>query len=827
MSNREIKQVIKLDGEQAYNQAIREAQRNLRTLKSELKAETAELGANASAQQKAETRAKSLRQQIAEQEKIVAALRGALDEVRQKYGDNADEVARWETRLNNARTSLATMRNELENTGGGLQNVKTEAAAATVATKSVGDALGDLSRVGESVAGAIEDIFRGMISAVKEAVGELWGMITDTAARANNWTDLGNYYGSTAQEIQMWNRSIEAAGGNFQDFMGIVNQVAFGGKENKITEWLGISKENYQDDVQYALAVLDELEQRRKTWDRETYDAAMNDIFGTKRSQSVSWFLANAHGHEGPEGTWINGWRDNPERFNGDESAFGMDSETLGTMNDLYLMVASIETKWNALKDNVAGGLGTMVLPLLVNVEGALDGLAEYMNAEDDASREAALAKIRKNMEEFFHKLGEIIRECIGILREVGEELRQSDDPVTRTIGEILGALADALQWITEHAEDVKKAFEIIFGVWLIAKLGAIALKLASIITQIELIKAFSLTGAAGGGAELAAVAGTGATGAISTLTGGVAGVAGYAAYTWLMVELKKSLMQDYEYNRELEQGRYSDEELGWMQEYSAAVSAANAGFEGKEQLTPEEERIRSQRMDAAMMQLMSHFASPEDFIDYWNFEDSERGSVNLWLDMMKDASRGYSPWMWQMMSRTWGEETMQDLFSTHYNDADWLSAYTESFGRYSGAGGDAMQYGYGPTSYAAAGLLGHMAPYMDNPELWGQQETEADRSLMEAAQLLYDTAQEMHGGGSFWENASWLNSELWRNAGQQDGITGADLQGFRSLPGQLQAAARSGVAAGVSGIQVNLDGYRVGSLVAPYVSEMIARDMV
>ena len=40
-----------------------------------------------------------------------------------------------------------------------------------------------------------------------------------------------------------------------------------------------------------------------------------------------------------------------------------------------------------------------------------------------------------------------------------------------------------------------------------------------------------------------------------------------------------------------------------------------------------------------------------------------------------------------------------------------------------------------------------------------------------------------------------------------------------------LQAVA-SGAAAGVSGISVNLDGQKVGVLVAPYVSEEIARDI-
>ena len=48
----DIKQKIVLEGEQQYKNAIKDAQRNLKTLRSELKAETAELGANATAQEK-------------------------------------------------------------------------------------------------------------------------------------------------------------------------------------------------------------------------------------------------------------------------------------------------------------------------------------------------------------------------------------------------------------------------------------------------------------------------------------------------------------------------------------------------------------------------------------------------------------------------------------------------------------------------------------------------------------------------------------------------------------------------------------------------------
>ena len=100
MAAGEMKQKIVLEGEQQYKNAIKDAQRNLKTLRSELKAETAELGRNATEQEKAQKKVESLKKQIAEQEKIVKANKDALEEVRQKYADNADAIAQYERKLN-------------------------------------------------------------------------------------------------------------------------------------------------------------------------------------------------------------------------------------------------------------------------------------------------------------------------------------------------------------------------------------------------------------------------------------------------------------------------------------------------------------------------------------------------------------------------------------------------------------------------------------------------------------------------------------------------------------------------------------------------------
>ena len=151
MANNDIKQRIILEGEQQYKTALQDASRNLKTLRSELKAETAELGKNATEQQKNEAKTKSLTKQIKEQEKVVDTYKKALDEDKDKYGDNEAAVAKWEQKYNEARATLANMKNDLDGVGTSLKNVSTDASMGTVAANSFANAFSGLSTLGSSI----------------------------------------------------------------------------------------------------------------------------------------------------------------------------------------------------------------------------------------------------------------------------------------------------------------------------------------------------------------------------------------------------------------------------------------------------------------------------------------------------------------------------------------------------------------------------------------------------------------------------------------------------------------------------------------------------
>lgn len=805
MAGKQIKQEIVLSGEKQYNAAIKEAQRNLKTLQTALKAETAELGKNATEQQKNEAKVKSLKQQIKEQEKVVQTLREALEQAKEEYGDNADVVAKWEQKLNNARTSLANMKNDLEGVGSGFQTVSTDAAAATVATKSVADALGNIGSAGESVSSAIENIFSGMIDTVTGAVEQLWDLISATAAKANNWTDIAGYWGTDAQTIQQYARAVGASANSFDDLQGAVSKIVMGGKGKTIAELVGISDVNYVNEWDYAMAVMNQL--YRMSTSGQNMTPIYEQIFGEKKSTKVM--------------DLINDWGTIQEmlpQFNGNTSGYGMSDEELGTMNDLWVKINAIDEKWQAIKENFAAGFGQVSLDLLVNVEGTLDGIADYLNATDDAGKQAALDKIRTNVEDFFTKLGQIIQECIGILRDVGGDLQGSDDPLTSAIGDILVSLANSLQWMVDNADKVKTAFETIFGIWLLAKLGAVAGKLSSILLQIEAIKTFKGVSAATGAAE-AAAAGAAVGGSWATAFWAAA-VKAVPALAGLYTLLKPGETADNDWDTMFNEETGTLTSAGW-EDYRnnaatswkddlelvgeifgdlgritgdegalTAIARYRAGWNGYslENLIADLESMGYVRRDQeeetedpladkptvyveGSGELVykdrrpKHGDEIEEWVDLDAHSDEEKeNAVQDWWDAWRNASNGVDTWEEETSAFDWMAEVLGDDF-----DAVW------------------------------------------DRILQRLDETENQNELED---LPYD----------WWMTTTGGNATETKN---ENGITGADLRNFNGLPAAIQTAVASGASSGVSGIKVTLDGATVGRLVAPYVSEIIGAQII
>lgn len=460
----DIKQRIVLEGEKEYSSAIKNAQRNLKTLRSELKADTAELGANATAQEKNRVKAKNLQKQIQEQKKVVDTYRAALEEVREKYGDNADAIAKYEQKLNDARTALANMKNQLDQTGNAYRNISAGAQQGILENNALAESFSRISEAAATMSGKIESVFNGVVGTISNAVGAVWGDLMDIAARANSWTDLASYMGSTTEEVQKWDRAISAAQGDFSKLTSMTTKLRYGGKSDKIAEWFEISDENYENDLEYTVAVLQKMVNMEEEMKKNgTWYTAMTEVFGRRMPEDVTWFIDN--------------WQtiqDNLEYFDVENGGPGIDEEQVQTMNDLYLQVGKLQESWKAFKDMVETTMfGKLALNLTSNAQGALDALIAFMDADTQEERDRAIADFQANIEEAFTKIGEAIAAAGTALEEAGSTLQTSENGWVRLLGDVLEKLGKAMEWIADpdNLDAVKTFFETLIAIWAAAQM--------------------------------------------------------------------------------------------------------------------------------------------------------------------------------------------------------------------------------------------------------------------------------------------------------------------------------------------------------------------
>ena len=524
MAEKGIKQRIELEGEKQYSQAINEARRNLRTLRSELKAETAELGANATAQQKNEAKTKSLQKQIKEQEKVVQAYRDALKEVKEKYSDNADAIAQYEQKLNDARTALANMKNSLEQVGNAYRSVNEGAKSGIVENKALADSFDGIVDSAQKMGESIGNVFGGIVGTIKDSVGAVWGELMDIAARANNWTDLASYMNTSTVEIEKWDRAISAAQGDFGKFTTAATKLLYGGKTKDITDWFHISDENYTDDLKYTVAVLQQMVNMKDEMQANgTWKQAISDIFGSKMPKEISWFIDN--------------WgtiQDNLGQFDAENGGAGLGEDQLSTMNELWLQVGLLRESWKAFKDEVATTLfGQISLNVVGNLQGAVDALIAFMNAdpntaEGQAARLQAIEDFKDNITAAFTALGEAIAAAGEALEQAGEAMQGSENGWVKLLGTVLDALGKAMEWIAdpEHAEAVKTFFITLGGIWAgaqfasgVANIVKLANSFKTLNTNRALLNALNGNGGSGGTGTPGGTGGAGGPQTVSTET--------------------------------------------------------------------------------------------------------------------------------------------------------------------------------------------------------------------------------------------------------------------------------------------------------------------
>ena len=859
MADKSVGARIELKGEKEYSAAIKEAQRNLRVLRSELKAESAELGKNASEQDKNAAKAKSLKAQIQEQEKIVETMRAAMEAARREYGENSEAVAGWEIRLNNARATLGSMRSDLESASGGIADVGASfveaadgAEMGVVAAKSFADALTDVGNVFGSVSDGIEKGFTDIVGHVKEAVAAIWGELMEVSARANEWTDLGAMFGTSAGNIQKWYHSVNAEAKDFTQLVNFANKILTG-DQTKIAEATQVDLSGYTDQWEGFIAVMNSLARMDKQGQMDAL--AHMGITGPKEA---GWL------------DMLGAWEDvvdNLDRFDAENGGVGMTDKQIEDMNQLSLSVASIEETWRAFKDSWAAGLGPLALDLTSNVQGALDALIRFMNAKDQKERDQALADFKQNLTDFFTRLGEAISEAAKALDEVGTELQTSEDGMVRTIGNVLKSLSELLEWFTkdENIDKVVNGFRVLADFWLLGKGAQMVTTVAGFVKNLGII-----TGIGGGASGAAGAAGTGTAGAAGAAAGGhlgiFASIRAMVSATMPVVLAEASVIAAAVTPAVLAQ---MENQKNWQAQQEEELEAANRAAERGDTMTadfvnrgalakgPNRNADGSYAKDWTGLFLSMN---PNDDLTNLTMglkNRSDQQKAELYNMLMAYAPETAGMNTWNLLQRKW---TANDLSGTE--ETELLQSVMKAMVLWSENSGARDAARERDAEARRAWWAQNESEDVDLSEYTREQAEEAIQDWWDAwrnadkdptaenqaeEESAFAWMQEVLGegwGDVYDQLIQKLDEE--RNPGKLEDIpqgwysTMLDTMGLeQQTSGELkksidnlaktdvEGAAARGIANGMRGVRVIMDAESVGRLVTPWVSQYMARDLI
>lgn len=163
MARTDIGPRISVEGESEYRKQMQNIIQQQKEYSSELNLVTAQLGKNATAQQKASSIASVLKKQIQNQESALSAQNTMLQKAVTKWGDASKEASGFRTAINKTSAELATLKSRLSDAENGLGEFSDQ-------TRTAGDDLAASVTAGTLAAKAYETIGSAVLSAGKKVV---------------------------------------------------------------------------------------------------------------------------------------------------------------------------------------------------------------------------------------------------------------------------------------------------------------------------------------------------------------------------------------------------------------------------------------------------------------------------------------------------------------------------------------------------------------------------------------------------------------------------------------------------------------------------------
>jgi hypothetical protein len=737
---REIKTTLAVDGEQAFKRAINDARTSMRNLGTQLTLAAAEFKKDGDAMKLMETRSKTLKAEITQQEEIVKALETAVEESTKAYGENSDKTEKWQAELNRARASLTNLQSELTLNDAGLDR---NGNSFDTSSQKAADYQATLQTIGKNVSfETVTQGISGITDKFENAIKKVFSFaktIRETFADAGEWADdlvtRATTSGLDVETMQRWDYAAQIIDTDAdtivkaRDKLGqkMVNGWTEGSGNDKLNVWELLGVDITDKDTGAMRDTMDVLwdlgETLMNMTEIEKNDVRANELateaFGKSWRELLPLFTAGREAWEKAQ-----------------SEAEVVSDDRINALTSLDDANQALANSWDATKYSFLAELAPTITDVTNAVTEMLKAFNEWMDTDEG----------KQSMQE----LSDAIRELFSGISDI----KFSD--VINSVKDAINGIKDALVWLSEHKDEVYTALAVIGGGFALLEISNTALKVLQLKN--------GLSGLLGNGGNQMDQTDPGRPGgnynyspAATPGTGGLGGT-GTGWFGGLLNNLVNGAATNF-----------------LFQEYDRIKENLEKEMEG---LTPE------QAQKKGAMQAMG---MTEAEYDAWLAESNIGTSGGHSFDV-PNASPAYTE------AQRAAAEEFWDVYRKNPTDAD---SWSDSF--------DRLEASFNGNEEAFGEL-------QDAIELWEQRNNE-DNSVYGVENL----PQELWDAGD--QIGSAVGETLQNMTGGAALPSGGDIQAFRAVPGQMEAAVRTAIASGMSGIRVTMDGETVGALILPYIN--------
>ena len=470
---REIKTRIVLEGEQQYRNAMKEAASANKTLNSEMKLAKAQFEATGDAQQYAADQARILKEQIENQKKAVKAAEDALAELTKNGVDkNSEQMQKWRTKLNNAKTSLTQMQTKLDKVGTELGEEQTEFGKTGESAEQFGNKMDSVSKA-ITMQAAIEAIDRvtekieAAIRTAAKAAKAFWDMGVDAGNWADDLVTAANTAGVDPETYQSWqyasriiDTSVDDIVKNWRDIDNKMLQTGdsfyeYAGGLAK----LGVATQTASGQMRQGKDIFwDIIDRLHAMGDESAYAAKAQELFGN------DWRKLNPLIQAGSKA-----YKDLAEESRSFAVVSNENVEALAGVDD---ETEKLEASLTKLKYDALAALAPTFSTVAGALQKAVEAMNEFVQSEEG---QAALAQLNET-------LTGLIDSFLG---EDGG--KGSFESIVTKAKEAVTGFTDAMDWISENGSTVTTMIEGLGVAWA-------GLKVAKgVLTFMQLLQAMPL----------------------------------------------------------------------------------------------------------------------------------------------------------------------------------------------------------------------------------------------------------------------------------------------------------------------------------------------